>query len=140
MKAAAWNERVAAAQACIDTYAGKPFGWGTRDCVRLAAFLLKKRGHGVSLAKVGGYTTEIGGLRAMRRLGFSSLIEAMDAQGFERIAPAAAWPGDIVALEGPEAWGGALAVKVSGDAVLGALEGEFGVLRPLRTVAAWRID
>ena len=140
MKAAAWNERVAAAQACIDTYAGQPFEWGKRDCVRLCAFLLRKRGHGVSLVKVGGYSTEMGGLRAMRGLGFKSLVEAVDAQGFARIPPASAWPGDIVALEGPDPWGGALTVKVSGDAVLGALEGSFAVARPLKAVAAWRID
>lgn len=136
-----WNRRVAVATACQDAFTGKPHVWGKRDCLRLARFCINGMGHKVKLAKIGGYETERGALRALSRLGFKSMIEAMDQQGFPRIAPAGAWPADIVALEAASPWDGALMVKLSGGELLGSVEGGvFGPLAPLRPVAAWRID
>ncbi len=59
---------------------------------------------------------------------------------FERVPPAAAWTGDVIAmpgLEGP----GALAVALGGGRVLGYHEDAVGaaVLQPSEYVAAWRV-
>jgi hypothetical protein len=138
-----WNRRVAVATACQDAFTGKPHVWGKRDCLRLARFCLSGMGHKVKLSKIGGYSTARGAVRALRRLGFNSMIDAMDAQGFPRIAPAEAWPADIVGLAADDPWRCALTVKLTGGEVFGAWTeggGVFAPLTPLAPVAAWRID
>ena len=138
---AAWNARVSVADACQEQFEGRSHQYGKADCLRLAAFDVKAFGHAVPLAKIGFYSTEIGALRALKRMGFKSMIEAMDAQGFPRITPAKTWPGDIIALAAPEPWQGALTVKLANAGVLGSIEGEpFAALEVKMPVAAWRID
>lgn len=144
MSPQAYNEGVRAAEACRRKFDGKPFEWGATDCVRLAAALLRERGHTVSLAKVGGYSSEAGALRALKRTGFATLIEAVDAQGFPRIAAASACPGDLVGLVGPAPWGVALFVRLSQSLLLGPIEGVMAVVKPSDDpeayVTGWRID
>ncbi|QBX38677.1 hypothetical protein E4M02_11180 [Brevundimonas sp. S30B] len=135
--------RVAAAQACIDRFAGKPYDCAkSRDCIRLAGHALHKLGKRVSLTKGLRYSSEAGGVRAMRKLGFSNLLEAVDAALGEenRIAPAAALPGDIIALptEGDNPFGCALAVAVGNGRVIGFQNGHGVVVQPLQYLAAWR--
>lgn len=133
--------RAHAAQACIDRFAGKPYAPGTRDCVKLAGHSMHKLGRRVGLTKGLRYTTEAGGLKAMRKLGFKSLIEAVDAAGLERIAPASSLPGDIIALDadGESAFGCALTVAVGNGRVVGFQDGVGVVLQPHAYVAAWRV-
>lgn len=133
------TRRVAAAQACIDKFGGQPFEWGRFDCVRLAAFAVKEQGFTVRLSRLRPYKTEAGAVRALRTITDGSLADAVDAQGFARIAPASAWPGDIVAIPGPEPFGCALMVQLSNGRVLGALDGRFAVLDPHDYIAAWRV-
>ena len=133
--------RVAAAQACIDRFAGKTYDVGkNRDCIKLAGHAMHKLGRRTGLTKGLRYSSEAGGLRAMRKLGFQSLMEAVDAAGLERIPPAAALPGDIVALETDDsAFGCALTVAVGNGRVLGFQDGVCVVMQPVSYLTAWRV-
>lgn len=129
-----------AAQACIDRFNGKAYAPGKRDCARLALHLLHRVGHGVPFIKGKMWSSEAGALRLLRRLGFSALSEAMDATGLERIAPARAVAGDIVALPAEsEAWDCVLTVAVGNGRVFGFMGGRGQVVQPKQYVAAWRV-
>ncbi|MBB5697003.1 DUF6950 family protein [Sphingomonas yantingensis] len=133
--------RVAAAQATLDQWKGKPFKLGRADCVRVAASHLRRMGHRVKLPPAGSYATARSALKALKNRGFSTLVEAMDGAGFDRIAPAAALPGDIVAL--PDDMGiGCLTVAMSNGRVAGFHQDTIGleVLQPSQYVAAWRVS
>lgn len=134
--------RVAAAQACIDRFSGKPYDPGSKDCIKLASHALHKLGRKQGLTKGLRYASEAGGVKAMRKLGFQSLLEAVDAAlGAEaRIPPAMALPGDIIAMpaEGDSPFGCALAVAVGNGRVIGFQNGVGLVLQPAAFVTAWR--
>lgn len=130
-----------AVEATVQRFVGKAYAPGVHDCARLAAFALRQMGHKVPLLKGAQYRTEAGGLKALRRLGFSDLAEAVDALGLVRIAPASALPGDIVALEmeGATGFGCALTVACGNGRVLGFMGGVCAPLEPAAFVAAWRV-
>ncbi|SFS42172.1 DUF6950 family protein [Brevundimonas viscosa] len=132
--------RVEAVQATIDRFRDKPLKLGTDDCVRMAAFALRKQGVRASLLKAGSYSSEAGARRVMKRLGYETLAEAVDALGLPRIAPAMALPGDILTLPAADGSDLALAVAVGNGRVLGFWEaaGVCTVFQPLRYDAAWR--
>lgn len=127
-----------AAQACIDRFSGKAYEPGKRDCAILAAHLLHQYGIKVPAMKGRTYRTEAGAVRALRRTGFATLIEAVDALGLQRIAPAAAKTGDLVGMpcEGP--WGCALAVAVGNGRLLGFHSGICQIVQPSEFITAWR--
>jgi hypothetical protein len=133
--------RQQAAQAAIDRFKDQPLVYGKNDCVRLAAFVLRKMGHRPQLAKAGSYRTALGAARALQRAGFEDLAAAVDALGLPRIAPAAAWVADLVLLPAGAPFGGALSVAVGNGRVLGYHEdlGGAEILQPVQYVAAWRI-
>lgn len=133
--------RTRAAQACIDRFAGKPYAPGTRDCVKLAGHAMHKLGRKVGLTKGLRYASEAKGAAVMRQLGFKNLPEAVDAAGLERIAPASALPGDIIALEtdADSIFGCALTVAVGNGRVLGFQEGVCVVMQPHSYLTAWRV-
>lgn len=135
------SRRLRAAQACIDRFAGKAYAPGKRDCLRLVRHALHSARRRVGQGRWPEYSTEAGGLRAMRRRGYSSLVEAMDATGLERIPPAAALPGDIIALPSEEGcpFGCALTVAVGNGRVIGFFQGVAEVGEPKAYVAAWRV-
>jgi hypothetical protein len=130
-----------AAQATVDRFKGQPLIYGKNDCVRLAAFLLRKMGHRPQLAKAGSYKTALGAARALQRAGFEDLAAAVDALGFPRVAPAAAWVADLVLLPAEGPFGGALSVAVGNGRVLGYHEDVDGadILQPVQYLAAWRV-
>lgn len=132
--------RVAATQATVDRFKGRPFRFGTNDCARMVAFHLKRIGRPVRLAGAGSYRSLLGARRALRHLGHDTLAAALDAQGLSRIAPAAAVVGDIVELPGEPPFG-ALSVAVGNGRVLGYHEDTAGaeILQPTAFVAAWRV-
>lgn len=140
MTAPAMLRRVAAAQATVDRFKGRPFRFGTNDCARMVAFHLKQVGLPVRLAKAGSYRSPLGASRALRRLGYDSLAAALDAQGLGRIAPASAVVGDIIELPGEPPFG-ALSVAVGNGRVLGYHQDTAGaeILQPTAFVAAWRV-
>ncbi len=128
-----------AAQACVDRFAGKPYEPGKRDCAIMAAHLLHQYGIKVPYLKAATYKTEAGAVRAMRRAGFSNIIEAVDSLGLERIAPARAIVGDLIGLpseDGP--WGCALSVAVGNGRTLTFVGGVAEICQPKAFVAAWR--
>lgn len=128
-----------AAQAAVDRFDGQPFAWGKNDCVRLAAFTLRKLGHKPNLARAGTYSSLLGAKRALVRTGFATLEEALDALGLPRIPPAAAVVGDIVGLPGLDDWT-ALTVALGNGRVLGFMSGRCGVLAPITPLTAWRVE
>lgn len=132
--------RLKAAQGCIDRFAGKPYNIGKkRDCLRLLKHNLHLLGRRMGQGKIPDYSSEAGGLRALRKAGFDDLVAAVDSLGLDRIAPLAALPGDIIALPTDgEGFGCALAVAVGNGRVIGFKDGVGQVLQPLAYVAAWR--
>lgn len=95
------NEMVRRQKAVLATqerFRGKAFAFGATDCAKMVAFHLKLLGHKVRLSKAGQYKTLLGAQAALMRIGYETLPDAMDGHGFERIAPASARMGDIVAF------------------------------------------
>ncbi|HEY1750313.1 MAG TPA: hypothetical protein VGG29_03565 [Caulobacteraceae bacterium] len=139
-----------AAQATIDVFNNTLFDWGKRDCIRLAAFNLKQLGYKPALARGGYYTSARGALRALKRAGFDTTLEAMDSMRCPRIAPAAALMGDVIAYSHPSMEMAALGVAVGNGRVLAFVEEDGGrchVIDGHRTLAkagvaavAWRCD
>jgi len=134
--------RQQATQAAVDRFKGEPWQLGKNDCVRLAAFVLRKMGHRPQLGKAGTYTTGAGALRALNRAGFASLAEALDSLGLERIAPSAAQAADIIMIPGEAPLDGALMIAIGRNGrVLGFHQdlGTAEILQPVEFVAAWRV-
>jgi len=136
----ALDRRAAAAQKTLDTWKVRPIKLGTSDCVRMTAFHLRLLGRKVKLPPSGSYRTINSALKALRAAGYESLGAALDAMGLERIAPAAAIVGDIIAMPAEDKLG-ALSICLGNGRVLGYHEGNPAgatVLQPLEFVAAWR--
>lgn len=134
--------RQQAAQATIDRFLGKPLAYGKDDCARMAVFCLRQLGVKVSLLKAGSYSSHLGSVRVLKKLGFDSLSEAVDALGLPRIAPASALAGDLLALPSPRPDEFGLAVAVGNGRVLAFWEGAGGVctvIQPLQYAHAWRV-
>ena len=86
------------------------------------------------------YRSAVGAAKALEALGHDSLLAAMDATGLARIAPAAAWPGDIVGLPAnDDQFDVALTLAIGNGRVFGLIDGAFHPSRPLKFVAAWRV-
>ena len=115
------QRRVDIAQEALDAYVGKPFAWGSADCVRLAVFVLRKAGFHPGLAKFGEYSSEAGARRALRHAKMATLADAVDDVGLMRIAPASALPCDLIAFPGEGELQG-LAVALGNRRVLGFTE------------------
>jgi hypothetical protein len=91
-----WERLLAAA---IDTARAKPFFWGVHDCPTFAFETRMTLTGGDDIAALwrGRYTTHLGGLRVMRRLGWASLEDMGRALlGEPRATPLLAQRGDIV--------------------------------------------
>jgi hypothetical protein len=136
--------RAGAAQACMTLFAGQPMDWkARRHCGRLAAQAMMRMGHSAKLLNACRATTLRGVLAYLKRNKFASLVDLMDATGLERIAPAMARPGDIVALPSQpgDGFGCSLTVALSDGRVLMAneLTGRFEPVTPHVFVAAWRV-
>lgn len=146
MKTTIGERRQAAAEACRDRFVGKTYDpRANRDCIKLAGHSAHKLGKRVSLTKGIRYSSEASGLRVMRKLGFKSLIEAVDAAFPGRQIPAAmARPGDIIALKTDDAnaFGCALTVAFDNGRVIGFVNGVGAICRvddPTAYLAAWRV-
>ncbi|MBB3691448.1 DUF6950 family protein [Sphingomonas sp. BK580] len=133
-------QRVNAAQATLDAVRDKPFRLGRNDCARMVAGHLRRMGHRVKLPASGSYASLRGAVKALAARGYADLPAAMDAMGFERVAPAAALPADVLALPA-ESPIGCLAVVLNNGRACGFVEDAVGaaVIQPVAYVAAWRI-
>jgi hypothetical protein len=129
-----------AAQATLDEFKDKPFRLGDRDCVRMAAAHLRRLGYQVKLPPKGAYRTVRTARKALADRGFADLCAAVDAHGLERIPPAAAVVGDIIAIPGTDSFGPALQIALGNGRTVGFHEDVAGavVLQPIQYVAAWR--
>jgi hypothetical protein len=137
--------RVAIAQHALDTFRGKPFAWGTMDCARLAAHVLKAAGYKPNLSQFGDYRSDRAAARALKRRHFANVVDWIDSvKGLERIAPAAALPADLIAFPGEGGWH-ALAVVLGNGRVLAFTEtvdaGACSILEANlgAAVAAWKV-
>ena len=133
--------RVAATQATVARFQDVPFAWGREDCARMVVFHLRALGIPIAMAKAGSYSSALGAARAMRRFGVESLSEALDKHGLERIAPASAAAGDIIAMPSADSFD-ALAIALGNGRVLGYHEDAPGgatVLQPVLFITAWRV-
>jgi len=138
--------RARAAQACVDTYLGKPQKMGSADCVCLSRKSLHVQGVSVSIMKGERYRSLPDAVRTLKKLGFDTLIEALDAvDGLHRIPPAMAWPGDIFAMPVPDTdpFGCALAVYLGNGKAIGwgGVSNTAGIVKPHmgEALAAWRV-
>jgi len=131
--------RTRAAQATLDQWSIRSMRLGTADCVRMTASHLRRLGHTVKLPASGSYRTVRSALKALEARGHTSLADALDAMGLERIAPASAIVGDVLALPAEDKLG-ALVVALGNGRVVGYHADAIGaaVLQPLEYVAAWR--
>ena len=130
--------RIEAVQPVLDGWLGRPFIWGENDCAHLCASVLFAMGHQDPLSDIGPYATQRGAKRQLKKAGYADLDEALDALGFERIAPAMALPGDLVALEGEGGWTAlGLAVGQGRAVAFSCGQCAWGPISDCKT--AWRI-
>lgn len=132
-------KRTECAEATKAQYLGVAFEWGRADCMRMVLNHAKRMGHRLSILKLAGrYTSAQTAKSALERNGCTTIEAAMDKLGFAPIAPAEAWVGDIVALEGDSMWP-ALTVQLSNGRVLGFYNQVGAILQPIKYVGAWRV-
>jgi len=114
--------RVEIAQAALDQFRGKPFAWGSNDCAKLAAFVIRKAGYKPNLARFGEYRTDRAAARALKAHGMKTALDWVDGiKGLRRITPASTLPGDLIAFPGEGGWD-ALTVVLGNGRVLGFSE------------------
>ncbi len=113
-----WERVLAAA---IDSARARPFVWGLHDCPTFAfeTRMALTGGEDVAALWRGKYSTHLGGLRVMRRLGWDSLETMGHALlGVPRDTPLLAQRGDIVLTDTGLGFGvviGATAVGLAPD-------------------------
>jgi hypothetical protein len=133
-----------AAQAAVDAFLGQAFAWGQVDCVRLAASVLNHHGLPCDLNRAGTWDSPLKARRALKRLGYSGLGEAVDGQGLARIPFAFHLVGDLVGLPSSEGWDLSLGVCLGNGRVLAFSphDHQAGVLQPDAEdiLACWRVD
>lgn len=119
-----------------DRYLGRPFAWGSADCIKMGRFHLRAMGHRPPPAPA--YRSAVGAKRALVGTGHETIVALLDSM-LPRIAPAEMLPGDILTLDGTEHFE-ALAICV-GRKALGWHEGAEGAVfyTPLKINAAWRV-
>jgi hypothetical protein len=136
----AMEKRHRAAQGCIDRFSGKSYDPAAhRDCAYMVRHALHLLGRRVGQGRLPHYKTDLGGIKALRKMGHANLIEAVDALGLVRIAPLAALPADIIALPSDHPMG-ALALAVGNGRLLAYVEGHDGavICDAKEFVCAWR--
>lgn len=80
-------------RAVIERHMHEPFEWGGSDCSFVFDVIEAMTGFD-AIADMRGYLTEAGALRAVRRAGFDSVLEIVQA-AFSEIPPGLAGRGDI---------------------------------------------
>lgn len=136
--------RQSATQSCMDRFGFKSVEPGVRDCGKLAAHALHKQGRSAKLLNGSRHKTWGAAVKYIRKSGFADLVALMDAVlPGARIPPAAALPGDIIAMptDDETGFGCSLAVALDNGRVLG-LNAETNLIEPMQPVAfvcAWRV-
>ncbi|MFW6299954.1 MAG: DUF6950 family protein [Oceanicaulis sp.] len=94
--------RQRAVSACLDRFDKRPRQYGSVDCVKSTAFVLRKARVKIPMLKGKTYGSRGKAAKLLEETGYATLVECLDALGLERIAPLATLPGDILALPVPE--------------------------------------
>ena len=119
--------RMQAIEAVVARHMGQPFEWGARDCAIVAAEAVQALTHVPVLDPWPRYDTQRGALKAIKKLGYASFIEAVtanltrfpDGNRSRRI-------GDIVGMPSSDPdFGPTLGVYLGGTAVLVSAQGWF---------------
>lgn len=137
-------ELLARAQACEKTvkeYGDCAMQFGVKDCARMTARHVRNMGYKKFLiSKVPRYSDAKGAIRAINKIGFDSL-EALIDRHFERIAPATAIMGDIVAVQSEYDGLPAMALRLDSDNYFHALSGGFAISKfdMAKVSLAWRV-
>lgn len=130
-----------AAQATLDRYKNGAFSFEDgRDCAKMISFHLRQMGLKLfPMSKVQAYKTPLQARAALKAaFGVDNMLDLMDTK-LERIPPAMAIVGDIIAVEG-EGPLGALTIALGNDLVLAYHEDYSGIVvgRLQNALAAWR--
>lgn len=115
-----------------------PFQRGLHDCCTFAREVEVALTGATLFGDSGRWRTPAGAVRALRRMGFGSIREMLDAR-LVACTPATARRGDLIMADAPGADAmGALAVVIGAQAVL---PGPAGLLRVpvLTATAGWRV-
>jgi hypothetical protein len=130
-------ERVQATQKTVDAFKGKQFAEGKGDCIQLVLVHARHMGRRIKIPRYGDVKSAAD---VLRRMGFSTLGEAMDAH-FKRIQPVEIMAGDIVESLGSNGFSG-LMVAVGNGRTLGFHEDipHCDILQPLIVSGAWRVE
>ncbi|MCG9755042.1 hypothetical protein L1D40_07380 [Shewanella insulae] len=79
------------------------FSWGEHDCCLLAANWLMANGYDdLAIEFRGHYSSELGAMRAIRRAGFASIAELLEAKLGQATPPLLLRRGAVVLLDTPE--------------------------------------
>lgn len=136
-----YQRKVAAAQATLDRFKDVPLRLGRNDCVRMAAFHLRKLGHRVKLPPAGAYASIRSAKRELEKAGHETVAAALDSFGFERIPPAAAVAGDLIMLPGDTDLGALTVALGNGRCVAYHQDlAGAGVVQPVEWLFAWRVQ
>ncbi|RYG79531.1 hypothetical protein EON77_08975, partial [bacterium] len=96
--------RVAATEKVVARFRNRPFGWDTRrTCIHLARAQARALGH--HLPQIPDFRSPRGARTALRAQGCETLDQLLDKL-FPRIAPLAAWVGDLVIMAGGDEFDG----------------------------------
>ena len=134
--------RVAATERAVARFRGRPFGWETRrTCIHLARAQARALGH--RLPAIPDFRSPRGARTALRAQGCETLDQLLD-RFFPRIAPLAAWVGDLVIMAGGDEFDG-IGI-VAGGKILGYHEDHLadGLVNLVPTgdapfIGAWRL-
>lgn len=139
--------RAAAVEVTIAEWKDRPFQLGKYDCWKLTNSMLKKMGVNIPNTNKGqGYKSPVAGRAELRRVyKVKSLPELMD-KFFQRIIPAQALPGDIMAIPGVDETAiGALGFYIGNDLIFGYVDehdtpqsGRLTYEEGAEPLAAWR--
>ena len=108
--------RVAATEKVVARFRHKPFAWDQRrTCIHLARAQARALGH--RLPAIPDFRSPRGAKTALRAQGCDTLEQLLDSH-FVRVAPLAAWVGDLVLMAGGDDWFDGIGI-VAGGKILG---------------------
>jgi hypothetical protein len=117
--------------------------WGESDCAQMVAAVCRSYGLPCPIEHVEPYSTEAQAYQRLLTDGYASLTEWMATLG-TLVAPASAWPGDILGFEADDPrWACSLALMLTAKRGL-ALDPDTGKwsqidLSTSVPIAAWRV-
>lgn len=132
------NRRAEATRQTLAKYRTLAFDWkGRVTCIHLARHHMRNMGH--TPPAIPAFQSPIGARRALAKAGYADMAALLDSL-LPRVAPAAAWVGDLALLEGDEGFDSI--VIHAGGKWLGYHMDDMSGLKPLVVSSikgAWRV-